>query len=82
MLLARLAVDKSEQGTGMGKALLKDALTRTLQAVDIAGLRAVLVHAKDDDARAFYKRFDFEPSPTNPYHLMLTIGALKSSLAP
>lgn len=81
MLLARLAVDVSEKGTGMGKALLKDALLRTLQALDIAGLRAVLVHAKDDAARAFYERFDFEPSPSNPYHLMLTIDALKAHFA-
>lgn len=81
MLLARLAVDVSEKGTGMGKALLKDALLRTIQAVDIAGLRAVLVHAKDDAAKAFYKRFDFESSPTKPYHLMLTIDALKTHFA-
>jgi predicted N-acetyltransferase YhbS len=81
MLLARLAVDVSEKGTGMGKALLKDALFRTVQAVDIAGLRAVLVHAKDDTAKAFYERFDFESSTSNLYHLMLTIDALKTHLA-
>jgi predicted N-acetyltransferase YhbS len=81
MLLARLAVDQSERGTGMGKALLKDALLRTLQALDIAGLRAVLVHAKDDDAKAFYERFGFESSPVSPYHLMLTIADLTASLA-
>lgn len=82
MLLARLAVDQSERGTGMGKALLKDALIRTTQAVEIAGLRAILVHAKDDDAKAFYERFDFEPSPTHPYHLMLSVDALKANLGP
>ena len=81
MLLARLAVDQSEKGAGLGKGLLKDALTRTLQAVNIAGLRAILVHAKDDEAKAFYERFEFEPSPTDPYHLMLTIEHLKTSLA-
>ena len=80
MLLARLAVDQSEKGAGLGKGLLKDALTRTLQAVNIAGLRAILVHAKDDEAKAFYERFEFEPSPTDPYHLMLTIEQLKTSL--
>jgi GNAT superfamily N-acetyltransferase len=80
MLLARLAVDQTERGSGMGKALLKDALVRTVRAVDIAGLRAILVHAKDDAAKAFYERFDFEASPTHPYHLMLTVEVLKSNL--
>ena len=74
-------MDQSEKGTGLGKGLLKDALTRTLQAVNIAGLRAILVHAKDDEAKVFYERFEFEPSPTDPYHLMLTIEHLKTSLA-
>ncbi|MGE0652169.1 MAG: GNAT family N-acetyltransferase, partial [Alphaproteobacteria bacterium] len=66
MLLARLAVESSEQGRGLGQALLKDALLRTAQAADIAGIRALIVHAKDDEARAWYERFDFEPSPTDP----------------
>lgn len=71
MILARLAIDKSAQGRGLGRGLLKDALLRTAQAADIAGIRALLVHAKDDEAKAFYNRFDFEPSPTDPYHLFL-----------
>ena len=71
MILARLAVDARQAGQGLGKALLKDALLRTAQAADIAGIRALLVHAKDDDAKAFYEHFDFEPSPTDPYHLFL-----------
>lgn len=71
MILARLAVAESEQGKGIGSALLKDALRRTAQAADIAGIRALFVHAKDEDARAFYERFDFRPSPTDPYHLFL-----------
>jgi GNAT superfamily N-acetyltransferase len=71
MILARLAGDKGEQGQGVGGGLLKDALLRTAQAADIAGIRALLVHAKDDEAMAFYERFDFEPSPTDPYHLLL-----------
>src|SRR5262249_50620581 len=68
MLLARLAVDRSEQGHGLGRGLLKDALLRTLQAADLAGLRAVLVQAKDEAAKAFYERYDFAPSPTDPQH--------------
>ncbi len=71
MLLARLAIDWQEQGKGLGSALLKDAILRTACAADIAGVRALSVHGKDDAARAFYERFDFDPSPTDPYHLFL-----------
>lgn len=71
VILARLGVDKDLQGQGLGKGLLKDALIRTARAADIAGIRALLVHAKDDQARAFYERYDFEPSATDPYHLFL-----------
>ena len=78
MLLARLAVDRSEQGRGLGKALLKDALLRTAQASDIAGIRAIIVHAKDEEARAFYERLDFEPSPTDPFHLFLLMKDLRA----
>jgi GNAT superfamily N-acetyltransferase len=77
MILARLAVDRSEQGSGIGKALLKDAMLRTAQAADIAGIRALVVHAKDDDARRWYEQFDFEPSPTDPLHLFLLLKDLK-----
>jgi len=71
MVLARLAVSKEEQGKWFGCALLKDALKRTANAADIAGIRAFLVHAKDEDSRKFYERFDFLPSPTDPLHLFL-----------
>lgn len=77
MLLARLAVDSATKGKGLGAALLHDALARTLQAADIAGIRAVIVHAKDDNARHFYEHFDFDPSPTDPYHLYLLIKDLR-----
>ena len=73
MLLARLAVAASRQGKGLGSGLLKDAMLRTLQAADIAGVRAMVVHAKDDDARAFYERFGFVPAPTDPYHLFVLL---------
>lgn len=79
ILLARLAVDSTVKGKGLGAALLHDALARTLQAADIAGIRAVIVHAKDDDARRFYEHFDFEPSPTDPYHLYLLIKDLRKA---
>ncbi|MGH8555951.1 MAG: hypothetical protein ACRESZ_00545, partial [Methylococcales bacterium] len=56
---------------GWGSSLLKDALRRTAQAANIAGIRALFVHAKDDEAKAFYEHFNFRPSPTDPYHLFL-----------
>lgn len=80
MILARLAVDRSEQGSGIGQGLLKDALLRTLQAADIAGLRAIIVHAKDSNARTFYERFGFERSPLDEFHLMLLLKDLRASL--
>ena len=73
MILARLAIDQKHQSAGLGSALLKDALLRTLQVADIAGIRAVLVHAKDDAARNWYLHWGFEPSPTDPYHLFLLL---------
>jgi GNAT superfamily N-acetyltransferase len=73
MLLARLAVALSSQGQGVGKALLRDAMQRTLQAADIAGIRAFAVHAKDEEAKRFYEKFDFIPSPTDPMHLFVLL---------
>jgi GNAT superfamily N-acetyltransferase len=73
MLLARLAVASSSQGQGVGRGLLRDAMQRTLQAADIAGIRAFAVHAKDAQARTFYEKFDFIPSPTDPMHLFVLL---------
>ena len=80
MILARLAVDREHQRKGLGRALLKDALLRTAQAADIAGIRCLLVNAKDDAARQWYESWEFEPSPTDPYHLFLMLKDLKSLL--
>ncbi len=80
ILLARLAVDISARGQGLGAALLKDALSRSASAADEIGARAVLVHAKDDEAQAFYRHFDFEPSPTDPLHLFLLMKDLRAIL--
>ena len=80
MLLGRLAVDRTHQGRGLGRALLKDALLRTAQAADIAGIRALLVHAKDDAARGWYRPWEFDPSPTDSYHLFLLLKDLKRLL--
>ncbi len=73
MLLARLATDHRWQGQGVGKALLRDAMQRTLQAAEIAGIHALAVHAKDEEARRFYEYFDFVPSPTDPMHLFVLL---------
>ena len=81
MVLARLAIDQTFKGKGLGRALLKDALLRTLMAADIAGIRAVLVHAKDDEAREWYKKFDFKEGATHPFHLFLVLKDLKALLA-
>jgi GNAT superfamily N-acetyltransferase len=80
VILARLAVDLGEQGQGLGRALIKDALLRVAGAADIVGVRAVLVHAKDDEARAFYERIDFEPSPVDPPRMFLLMKDLGRAL--
>ncbi len=78
MIIARLAVDLRMQGRGFGAALLADAMRRTLAAADIAGIRGVIVHAKDARAAAFYGRFGFTPFPEMPltlYRLLKDIRA-------
>lgn len=77
VLLARLAVDRSLQGHGYGRALLADAAVRTLQAAELVGARAMLVHARDDAAAGFYERLGFTKSPTDPLHLMVLIKDLR-----
>lgn len=77
MLLARLAVDTSLQGQEIGRALLRDAILRTKQAADIAGIRAILVHALHERARNFYISCGFTPSPINELTLMLPLSAVR-----
>jgi GNAT superfamily N-acetyltransferase len=81
MLLARLAVASDRQGQGLGAGLLKEAMLRTLHAADIAGIRALVVHAKDDGARSFYERFDFVGSPTDPLHLFVLLKDVRALLS-
>ncbi len=81
MILARLAVDLKFQGQGVGSGLLKDAVLRTLEAADLAGIRAIFVQAKDEKARRFYERSDFEPSPIDPMKLMLLIKDARKTIA-
>jgi GNAT superfamily N-acetyltransferase len=80
VLLARLAVDESVAGRGLGAWLLRDAMTRTLAAADTIGVRALLVHAIDDQARAFYLHHGLRPSPTDPLHLMILLKDIAGSL--
>lgn len=80
MVLARLAVDETVQGSGLGRGLLRDAVLRTVQAADIAGIRALLVHAISDDARKFYEHCGFQASPTKPMTLMITLAEARRSL--
>jgi GNAT superfamily N-acetyltransferase len=80
MILARLAVDRAHQGKGLGAALLRDALLRTLQAAEIAGIRAVLLHAISEDAKRFYARHGFSESPVDPMTMMVTLAEVEKSL--
>jgi GNAT superfamily N-acetyltransferase len=73
MVLGRLAIDRSCQGRQLGSALLKDALLRTMNVAKDVGIRALLVHAINDEAKQFYLQRGFQPSPINPYTLMLKL---------
>jgi hypothetical protein len=77
LVLPRLAVDRAEQRRGLGKGLLKDALRRTAAAADIAGIRALFVTAKDEEARRFCAHYDFDPGPDDPHRLFLVMKDLK-----
>jgi GNAT superfamily N-acetyltransferase len=77
MLLARLAVQTGWQRKGVGAGLLKDAMRRTLQAADIAGIRVFGVHAKDQEARTYYEHFGFIASPSDPFHLFVLMKDLR-----
>lgn len=79
-LLARLAVDKNLQGHGIGALLLRDAMLRTLNAAESVGIRVLLVHAIDDDARTFYERHGFEASPTDPLNLQMLMKDIRAAV--
>jgi GNAT superfamily N-acetyltransferase len=78
--MARFAVNKGEQGKGLGKAMFRNALRRSLAGAETIGGRAFLVHAKDESARTFYLKFGMEESPTNPLHLLLLFKDIRQSL--
>lgn len=74
IILGRLAIASKFQGRGIGTALLRDAVLRIMQAAEIAGIRAILVHALSDQAKGFYKKHGFIPSPADPMTLMITVA--------
>ncbi|MDP9142630.1 MAG: GNAT family N-acetyltransferase, partial [Pseudomonadota bacterium] len=80
VVLGRLAVDQSQKGRGLGRALVKDAGQRVIQAADAIGIRGMLVHALSVDAKTFYERIGFEPSPLDAMTLVVTLNDLKASL--
>jgi GNAT superfamily N-acetyltransferase len=83
VILARLGVDQGAQGVGLGRALVVDALRRIATASEVIGVRALLIHCESDAARDFYLRLaKFEPSPTDPMHLLLLMKDLRLALAP
>lgn len=80
VVLGRFAVDQSLQGRGLGRALVRDAGLRVIQAADTIGIRGMIVHALSAEAKSFYERIGFEPSPIDPMMLMVTLADLKASL--
>jgi GNAT superfamily N-acetyltransferase len=81
VLLARLAVHTAVTRRGLGAWLLRDAMSRTLTAAETIGVRAMLVHAIDEQARNFYRRHGLESSPTDPLHLMILINDIAAAVA-
>jgi GNAT superfamily N-acetyltransferase len=80
MLLARLAVDESVQGEGVGATLVADAMQRTLLVAEETGIRLLLVHAVNDDARSFYLQYGFEASPSDPMNLQILIKDIRATI--
>jgi GNAT superfamily N-acetyltransferase len=81
MVLGRLAVDKSFQGQGVGAGLLRDAVLRTVQAAEIAGIRALLVHAISERAKRFYEAYGFISSPVDPMTVMIGLSEAEKILS-
>jgi len=80
ILLARLAVDVRCQGQGLGASLLQDAFFRFMNAQEVVGARALLAHAKDESARAFYEKWGFVSTEAMPLHLYILTKQIKATL--
>ena len=81
MILGRLVVDRIWQGRNLGRSLLRDAVLRTLQAAEIGGIRAILVHAISEEAKRFYQRYGFGESPVDSMTLMMTVADAEKALS-
>jgi GNAT superfamily N-acetyltransferase len=81
MILGWLAVDQSWQGRSLGRSLLRDAVLRILQAAEIGGIRAILVHAISEQAKRFYQRHGFGEAPADPMTLMMTVADAEKALS-
>ena len=79
ILLGRLAVDRGEQGRGLGSDLVRDAVQRAAVAAEIVAARGLIVQALDDAARGFYLARGFEPSPGDPMLLMASFADLRAA---
>lgn len=80
VVLARLAVDRSQQGHGLGRAMFRDAARRVAQAADTIGIRGIVVHAISEDARRFYIVLGFDPCPADAMTLVATLRDLRAAL--
>lgn len=80
MILGRLAVDQTWQGRRLGQSLLSDAIRRTLAVADVAGIRAILVHAISVEAKRFYQRHGFQECPDKPMTLVLMLRDSRAAL--
>lgn len=79
-VLARLAIDRAHQGKGLGRAQFQDSALRVLNAADAIGIRGMVVHAISEDAKAFYIKLGFDPSPLDPMTLMVTLADIRLNL--
>ncbi len=78
-VLGRLAIDRSQQGKGLGRALFRDCALRVAHAADTLGIRGIVVHAISEQAKAFYLALGFEPSPSEPMTLMVTLADIRNA---
>ena len=80
MVLVRLAVDRAHQGIGLGSALLRDALLRTLAVAETVGIRAILLHAISEEAKRFYLHHGCAESPVEAMTMMTTLADVEKAI--
>ena len=78
VLLARMGVDTRHQGRGLGAALLKHFMLKAIEVAQSVGVRVLLIHAKDENAKNFYEYFGFVESPLDPLVMMMLLTDLAS----